>query len=68
MRDALKVGQWINVLSVVAQVLASAAGAFPALALNPYFLLANAVIGAVLPSLGGISHKLSGTEVVPKTN
>lgn len=66
MRDALKVGQWLNVLTVIGQVLASAAGVFPGLALNPYFLVVNAVVGALLPSLGGVSHKIAGTEVVQK--
>jgi hypothetical protein len=53
--------QWLNVLSVVGQVAAAAGNIFPA---NPYVLVANAILGAILPSVGGISHKIDGTKVV----
>ena len=62
-RKWMKRMQWVNVLTVVGQVAASLSGVFPA---NPWILTTNAVIGAVLPSVGGISHKIDGTQVVPK--
>jgi hypothetical protein len=50
--------QWVNVLAVLAQVV-------HVLPSSPAVLVANAILGAVLPSLGGISHVIDGTKVVP---
>lgn len=61
-RKFMKQMQWLNVLTVAGQVAASLAGIYPA---NPWILTTNAVIGAILPSVGGVSHKLGGTTVVP---
>lgn len=66
MRKALKWAGWANIGLVAFQVLNNTAQAFPALQTNPYVMVANAVLAALLPSLGGVSHKLAGTEVVPK--
>jgi hypothetical protein len=63
LRKFLKQMQWLNVLTIAGQVAAALAGVYPA---NATILTINAVLGAVLPSLGGISHKLDGTMVVPK--
>jgi hypothetical protein len=67
MRKYLVGAQWANALVLLAQVLNQVTGVFPALAGHPAILVAQAVIGALLPSLGGVSHAIAGTEVVPKS-
>lgn len=66
MRKALKWTGWANIGLVAFQVLNNSAEMFPALKTNPYVMVVNAILGALLPSLGGVSHKLAGTTVVPK--
>ena len=65
MRKLLQGAQWANAAILLAQILAQAGIAFPGLAMHPAFLAAQAVLGAILPSLGGVSHIVSGTQVVP---
>lgn len=45
----------VNILAIAAQV-AGSLGAIPAFAANPYLLAAQAVLAALLPSLGGVGH------------
>jgi hypothetical protein len=66
MRQYLHGAQWLNVLALAAQVLNQALGVFPGLGLNPAVLVVQAILGALLPSFAGISHKIDGTVVVPK--
>jgi hypothetical protein len=66
MRKYLQGAQWANALVLLAQVLNQVSGVFPALSGHPAILVAQAVIGALLPSLGGVSHIVAGTTVVPK--
>jgi hypothetical protein len=61
LRKFMKRMQWLNILAIAGQVAASLAGVYPA---NPWILTTNAVIGAILPSVGGVSHKMDGTVVV----
>lgn len=65
--------QWGNVILLVANGMNAASGAFPALAVNPWFMFFQAGLAALLPSLrlpvvGSVSHQLAGTTVVPKEN
>lgn len=57
--------QWTNLALLGAQVLNSATGVYPDLQMNRSVLIAQAILGALLPSLGGVSHKLDGTKVGP---
>lgn len=66
MRKYLQGAQWANALILLAQVLNQVSGVFPALAAHPALLVTQAIIAALLPSLGGVSHMVAGTEVVPK--
>jgi hypothetical protein len=63
LRKILNGIQWLNVLSMAAQMAAALSGVFPA---SVPILATNAVLGVLLPSLGGVSHKVDGTVVVPK--
>ena len=55
--------QWANVGLLAAEFLNNATQAVPSLQMNKYVLITQAVLGALLPSVGGISHKVTGTEV-----
>lgn len=66
MRNLLQKAQWLNALVLFGQILNNAVGVFPGLAINPWFLSVQAVLGVLLPSLGGVSHAIAGTTVVEK--
>jgi len=51
--------QRANILLAIAQGLNVATGAFPALVANPYVLVAQAVLGVLLPSVDGAGHRLA---------
>lgn len=51
--------QWVNVLTLIAQTANNASGLFPGLVTNPYFILAQGILAAILPSLNGIGHKVA---------
>ena len=55
-------GQWVNVITLLAQILNNTTQVFPALASNPKFVMVQALIGALLPSLGGFAHKVAFAE------
>jgi len=51
--------QFINSITFLLQAANLATGSFPALVANPYFTLAQGLLAAILPSVGGIGHKLA---------
>ena len=57
--------QWANFALLASQVMSSATGVFPDLQMNKGVLITQAILAALLPSLGGVSHKLGGTKVGP---
>ena len=66
MQALLAGGQWVNVLVLLASIVNDASGVFPGLQTAHWFTALQAVLAAILPSVGGLSHKLQGTQVVPK--
>lgn len=63
LRKVMKHLQLLNVLTIIGQVAAALAGVYPE---HAWILTINAVVGALLPSFGGVAHAVGGTEVVPK--
>ena len=55
-------GQWVNFLTLAAQLLNQATDAFPALKASPWVLLVQGLIGAILPSVGGLAHRAAFAE------
>jgi hypothetical protein len=50
--------QWVNVITLLAQLLNVLTNAFPQYQSSPWVLVIQGIIGAVLPSVGGIGHQL----------
>jgi hypothetical protein len=58
--------QWLNMLALGAGILNNVTQAVPALQTNQTVLVVQAVLAAILPSVGGVSHVVDGTKVVNK--
>lgn len=65
MQALLAGGQWVNLAILLASLLNDAAGIFPGLQTAHWFTATQAILGILLPSVGGLSHKIQGTQVVP---
>jgi len=65
-RSTLQAIQWANVVLLATQFLNNLTQVYPGLTSAPWVLIVQAFLAALLPSLGGLSHKVTGTEVVDK--
>jgi hypothetical protein len=63
-----KTAQWGNIILLVAGILNQVTQTYPDLAQNKWILIVQALIGIVLPSLGGIGHKLAFSEAQTPAN
>jgi len=59
LKNLFKAGQWLNFLTLLAQLLNQASDAFPALKTSPYVMLVQGIVGAILPSVGGFAHRVA---------
>jgi len=50
--------QWINLLTLLAQLINDTTNTFPSLANNHWLLVAQGLIGVILPSVGGYAHQI----------
>jgi hypothetical protein len=57
--------QWANMLVLGAGILNNVTEAVPSLQANQTVLVIQAVLAGILPSVGGVSHKIDKTKVVP---
>lgn len=57
LKIVFKTVQWVNFLTLAAQVVNQAGDIVPALKSSPWLLLAQGLIGVILPSVGGFAHK-----------
>jgi len=58
-KSAFKGIQWVNLITLLGQVANDATGTFPAIANNHWLLMLQAIIGVVLPSVGGYAHQVA---------
>jgi L-asparagine transporter-like permease len=59
--------QWVNVATLILQVIAAYTQVFPGAVLPGWVLFLQALIGIMLPSLGGLAHRAAfGEAQVPE--